>query len=50
MGFSAPTFAFLDQNVPTRTKFSDNFLTAQNLGGRDNCPYALTPQVAVLMC
>jgi len=29
---SAPNFALLDRNVLTRSKFSDNFLTAQNLG------------------
>jgi len=33
LGVSARNFAFLDEHFPTKTKFFDNFSTAQNLEG-----------------
>jgi len=48
-GFSAPNFAFLNENFQTRTKVSNSFPTAQNLGGRvAPQPLATTPLLGLL--
>jgi len=41
MGDFSPNGAFLDENFDTRTKYSNNFPTTQNLGGQ--LPPATTP-------
>jgi len=45
--FSAPNFAFLDENFPTRKRFSDNVPKAQIPGGGVLISLAVIPLITV---